>query len=123
MLVALPSVAGATPPAGNVVANPGFETGCAGAPCNWQPNAGVTTFATSADAHSGAASLFVGFVVGNTALGGESDCITGLSDGDVFSLSYWIKGVSIVTSGLGVAKYYSDSSCGTSNGNFVLSGA
>ncbi len=121
-VAAFPSASMATPPAGNVVSNPGFEAICAGnVPCNWQRAAGdESTFTSSTDAHSGAASLEV---VGNTARGAESDCVTGISPGDVISLSYWIKGLSgPLTNGYGVARYYSDSNCATSIGNYVLSG-
>jgi hypothetical protein len=76
------------PPRTNLIPNPSFEMVCEGAPCNWiNYNPGYTTIAANTNSHSGLYSLAI--TTSNSSPGAKSPCITGLTGGMTFDVTYW----------------------------------
>jgi len=103
--------------AANLTPNPGFESVCGSAPCNWSPTLG-TTVTSSTTAHSGSFSMSVSESVSGG--GAASDCISPLPAG-TYSFSFWYNTTSTNIAALqGGLNFFAVPNCGGGGGNTAL---
>jgi hypothetical protein len=114
--VAVVAIAAPAASAANIVPNPGFETDCAGDPCNWSANTSASIDRVTANPHSGAASMQITTTLSNS--GALSDCVNTTASGTVNG-SFWYRTADTdVTAVLMGVIFYTGAGCtGASTGS------
>jgi hypothetical protein len=93
----------------NLAPNPGFETVCGSAPCNWNGDPSFITLASSTTAHSDSSSLQV--TTTSDGYGAVSDCIA-VAGGTQYDLSAWYAAQDANLSGIALSvSFYTDANC------------
>ncbi len=99
--------------AANLVQNPGFETACGSAPCNWTAVGSSTIARDTVNPHSGSASLAATASGTATDFGARSDCFS-ISPSTADTVDGWYRTTSTALSDVRlVLGQYSDASCST----------